>query len=248
MTGVVRVGGRSRNEKLNNYSLAQCLRLEKFITDVATRQVRRTAKREIEDHKRCYKRSTFLLKASRTDILSLQELYNQGCVKERHFQQFRTVARNRPINEELVRWLDIEREGTTQRSSSEDYHRRNDFRMEFATPGFIFDDDESSEESVKLSSIVVLSMQDAKNPNYVRRNLTNNEAMTKSQEQKIRHVERLSRRDRWRLYKLWVQRLEIKQKEHLKTFQEVYEEALSREAELTTDREYRFFAMHVLLA
>ena len=239
MTGVVRVGGRSRNEKLNNYSLAQCLRLEKFITDVATRQVRRTAKREIEDHKRCYKRSTFLLKASRTDILSLQELYNQGCVKERHFQQFRSVARNRPINEELVRWLDIEREGTTQRSTSEDYRRRNDFRMEFATPGFIFDDDESSEESVKSRSIVVLSMQDAKNPNYVRRNLTNNEAMTKSQEQNIRHVERLLRRDRWRLYKLWVQRLEIKQKEHLKTFQEVYEEALSREAELTTDREYR---------
>ena len=239
MTGIVRVGSRSKSEKLNEYSLVQCLQREKHITDVATRQVRRTAKREIEDHKRLYKRSTFLLKASRTAILSLQELYDQECVAERHFHQFWDRAVNRPINEVLVRWLDIEREGTTRGSSSEDYHRRNDFRMEFATPGFIFDDDETSEENGKLGGIVVLSMQDAKNPNYVRRNLTTNEAMTESQERRIRDVYRLPRRDRWKLYKLWVQRLEINQKEHLKTFQETYEEALSREAELNTNREYK---------
>ena len=241
LTGIVRVGSRSRSEMLNGCSLASFLQRRKFrasLPDVTARNARRTAKWEIQEKKRLYQRSSLLLKASRSGILSLEVFRSQGCIEERHYDQFCRMAWNRPISEELVKWLDIEREGTTQSLRAEDDHRRNDFRLEVATPGFIFEDDDVKQENGILNGIVVLSMKDAKNQKYVRRNLTNKEVMADSAERQVRDVYHLSTRERWRLYKLWCQRLEINQKEQLGTFQEAYEEALSRRKEVTTMEEY----------
>ena len=243
LTGIVRVGGRSKSEKLKQFSLTS-LRCQTSHPDVMTRKARSAAKRDIHEQKYLYSRTSLLLKASKSSIVSINELYQKGYVRSRHYDQISKEARKRSLNEELLKWLDIQRKDKSRSSRPEDVkkdHRRDDFLEEFETPGFSFGNDRvlDDEDNTVLKGIAVLSMEDAKNPDYVRRNLISKEAMADDDEREVRDVYHLSRRDRWRLYRLWCQRLDIHQRKQLQTCQVDFEEALSRDNEVTMMQEYK---------
>ena len=162
-------------------------------------------------------------------------------MRRNHYNQFSALAWRRSINEELLRWLDIKRNDKPQRSRLENNHQRDDIQVEVeATPGYRFDNDDefNKDANSMLREISVLSINDADNANYVRRNLAHNEVMSDEEERGVEDITRLHRIDRWRLYRLWRQRLEKRQRDYLQRCQAEFEEALSRDKELDTMVEY----------
>ena len=207
----------------------------------AVAQARKTTKYEITAQKKSYQRSSLLLKASRSCVVSLDVFQSQRCMNKWHYKQFSVLAGKKSINEELLKWLDIKRNDRSRRSCPNTDHQSDDIQVEVATPGYSFDNNGvfDKEANETLREIAVLSINDTDNPNYVRRNLLNNEAMDKREERYVHHINNLNRRDRWRLYSLWRQRLEKQQREYLQSCQAEFEEALSRDKELDTMVEYQ---------
>ncbi|KAL9958948.1 hypothetical protein ACROYT_G036026 [Oculina patagonica] len=245
MKGIVRVGGRSKSEKLKQCNLIPLSRQTSH-PDFATRKARSAAWRDIREQKHFYSRTSLLLKTSRSSIVSMHELYKQGYVRSQHYHQICREAGKRSINEELLNWLDIQLKDRPRSSRPEDVekgHHNDDFLIEVETTGFSFDNKQvlDKEDNAVLMGIAALSMEDARNPNYVRRNLIYNEAMAYDEERNIRDVYSLPRRKRWRLYKLWCQKLDVDQRKQLQTCQAEFEEALSRDKEVTTMQEYKVF-------
>ena len=236
VAGIVRVGGRSKSQKLERCNL-KALKVSSART---VAQARRTVQHEIREQKQSYKRSSLLLKASRSCVVSLDVFYDQKCIRRWHYQQFSTLAWRRSINEELLKWLDIRRKDSSRRSRPEHDHQSDDILVEVATSGYSFDNNAvfDKEANETLRGIAVLSIYEADNPEYARRNLLNNEAMNEEEEGFVHDINNLKRRDRWRLYRLWRQRLEKQQREHLQNCQAEFEEALSRDKELDTMVEY----------
>ena len=235
--GIVRVGGRSKSENLKWCNM----KLLRTTSGRAVAQARKTTKYEITAQKKSYQRSSLLLKASRSCVVSLDVFQSQRCMNKWHYKQFSVLAGKKSINEELLKWLDIKRNDRSRRSCPNTDHQSDDIQVEVATPGYSFDNNGvfDKEANETLREIAVLSINDTDNPNYVRRNLLNNEAMDKREERSVRHINNLNRRDRWRLYSLWRQRLEKQQREYLQSCQAEFEEALSRDKELDTMVEYQ---------
>ena len=232
--GIVRVGGRSKSKKLEQYSLKKL----KMISPRAVFHARRTARYEIRSQKRSYQRSSLTLKASRSSVISLGVFKGQTCIQRKHYDQFSKMASRRSINEVLLRWLDVEVCDRSKNNRS-DYQRDDDL-MEVATPGYCFNNDEGFDRDANatLREIAALTINEAENPDYLKRNLVDNRAMTEEEEDAVRHVKDLQRRDCWKLYRLWRQRLENCLQEQLQKSQGEFEEAVSRDKELDKMEEY----------
>lgn len=202
----MRVGGRSKSEKLKNYSLGS-IRRQPCQTDIKIRRARSAAKRDIRHEKDYYRHSSLLLEASRSSILSMDVFYKYKYIRRQHYAQFTRNAWNGSVNEELLKWLYIEKKDSSQSSRSKDNqanHKRDDFLMEFEAPGFSFDDREvfDKDDNSILMGLAVLSWKDAKNHGKVRQNLIREEAMSENEERGVHNVYRLSNEERWRLYRL----------------------------------------------
>ena len=117
---------------------------------------------------------------------------------------------------------------------------RDDFLMEVEAPGFNFDNRGilDKDDNAVLRRLAVLSWKDATNPGKVRQNLVSEQAMSDNEERRVGDVYRLPIRDRWRLYRLWRQRLVIDQRKQLQICQLEFEEALASDKEVTTMEEY----------
>ena len=207
-------------------------------SSITVAPARRAAKTDIRMQKRSYQRSSLLMKATKSSIISLDVFESQCCILSRHYEQFSFQAGRRSINEKLLKWLDIERNDKPQNNRAKDDQQRDDILMQVATSGYSFDDNDDRDDNVTLRQIAALAINDAKNPNYVRRNLNNASAMNEREEKSVDLITHLNRRDRWRLYRLWTQRLEKQQQELLQSCQAEFEEALSRDKELDTMVEY----------
>ena len=197
---------------------------------------RRTTRNDVRMQKQSFQQSSLLMKALNSSIISLDFLRDQQCIQRRHYREFCTLAGIRSINDQLLEWLDISRNG---RSNAKD-DNRDDILMEVSVPGYDFDSDEEDIDGHKMTTlqkITVLSIKDSDNPNYIKRNFKN-KAMNEHEELRVGSLIKLNRRDRWRLYRLWCQRLEKKQQENLQSCQVEFEEALSRDKELDTMIEY----------
>ena len=239
----MRVGGRSKSEKLKNYSLGS-IRRQPCQTDERIRRARSAAKRDIRYEKGYYRHSSLLLEASRSSILSMDVFYKYRYIRRHHYAQFTRNAWNGSVNEELLKWLYIEKKDSSQSSHSKDVqanHKRDDFLMEFEAPGFSFDDREvfDKDDNSILMGLAVLSWKDAKNHGKVRQNLISEEAMSENEERGVHNVYRLSNEERWRLYRLWRQRLVNEERKQLQICQVEFEEALARDKEVTTMEEYK---------
>ena len=232
LPGIVRVGGRSKSITLKPFNLKSLRPMG--ASTVA--HARRTTRKDIRMQKQSFQRSSLLMKALKSSIISLDFLRDQECIQRRHYREFCTLAGRRSINDQLLKWLDIARNG---RSNAND-DNRDDILMEVSVPGYDFDSDEEDIDGHKMTTlqkITVLSIKDSDNPNYMKRNFKN-KAMNEHEELRVGSLIKLNRRDRWRLYRLWCQRLEKKQQENLQSCQVEFEEALSRDKELDTMTEY----------
>ena len=241
-TGIVRVGGRSKSEKLKNHSLVSARR-QSSQPDKAIRKARSAAKRDICCEKDSFRRSSLLLEASTSSVLSMDVFSKHRCIRRQHYAQLKKAAWNGSVNEELLKWLYIEKKNSSQSSRSKDVQKnyeRDDFLMEFEAPGFSFDNSGvlDKDDNAVIRRLAVLSWKDASNPGKVWQNLVSDQAMTDNEERRVDDVYRLPIRDRWRLYRLWRQRLVIDQRKQLQICQVEFEEALARDKEVTTMEEY----------
>ena len=164
-------------------------------------------------------------------------------IRRQHYARFTRNPWNGSINEELLKWLYIEKKESSQSSHSKDvqkHHERDDLHMEFEARGFSFDNRGvlDKDDNAVLMELAVLLWKDAKNSGKVKQNLMCEEAMSNNEERRVDDVYRLSIRDRWRLYRLWRQRMVIHQREQLQTSQVEFEDALARDKEVTTMEEY----------
>lgn len=225
MPGIVRVGGRSKSQKLERCSLkilkANSPRSATYGRRVGTR-------REITAQKISFQRSSLVLKASRSGVISLDVFMKDACMRRGHYDQFFPMDEWGSMNDELLSWLFIE---ASHRSQN---YERDDALMEVATTGYSFDDEDGfqRDDNTALLKIAALPINGAEHLEYVRRNLVNNGAMTENEEHQIHDVHSLNRRDRWRLYRLWRQRLENLHQARLQDGQEAFEEAIRRNEEL----------------
>jgi len=234
LTGIVRVGGRSKSDKLKNHSLVS-IRRQPCQPDILIRNARRAAKKDIRDEKESYRHSSLLLEASRSSILSMDVFYEDEYIRRRHYAQFTRNPWNRSVDEELLKWLYI---GKKKRSQSSRW--RDDFQMAFEAREFSFDNRGISDKDDAVSmGLAVLSWKDAENSREMRQNLISEEAMSDNEERGVGDVYSLRTRDRWRLYRLWRQRMVNDQTKQLQICQVEFEEALARDKEVTTMEEYR---------
>ena len=232
LPGIVRVGGRSKSITLKPFNLKSLRPMG--ASTVA--HARRTTRKDIRMQKQSFQRSSLLMKALKSSIISLDFLRDQECIQRRHYREFCTSAGRLSINDQLLEWLDIARNGTSNANDD----NRDDILMEVSVPGYDFDSDEEDIEGhtmTKLQKVTVLSIKDSDNPNHMKRNLKR-EAMSEDEERCVGSLITLYRHDRWRLYRLWCQRLEKKQQENLQSCQVEFEGALSRDKELDTVIEY----------
>ena len=232
--GIVRVGGRSKSPKLEQYSLKTL----KMIPQSTVGNARRITRHEIRSQKCSYERSSLTLKASRSSVISLEVFQEEACIQRKHYAQFLKMASRRSINGVLLKWLNVKvRDGSKNNQSD---YQRDDIPVEVATPGYFFDTEEEFDRDAgcSLRKLVVLTINEEKNPDYLKRNLVNNQPMTEKEESAVRDVNDLHRRDRWRLYSLWRQRLQKRLQEQLQKSQVEFEEAVSRDKELDKIDEY----------
>ena len=232
MPGIVRVGGRSKSITLKPFNL----KLLRTMEASTVAHARRTTRKGIRMQKHSFQQSSLLMKALKSTIISLDFLRDQECIQRRHYREFCTLAGRLSINDQLLEWLDIARNGTSNANDD----NRDDILMEVSVPGYDFDSDEEDIDGhtmTKLQKVTVLSIKDSDNPNHMKRNLKR-EAMSEDEERRVGSLITLYRHDRWRLYRLWCQRLEKKQQENLQSCQVEFEEALSRDKELDTMIEY----------
>ena len=224
-SGIVRVGGRSRSKKLERCSLKVLMANSRTTVSYGRRAETR---REIRLQKNSFQHSSLILKASRSGVISLGFFMAEACLRRDHYDQFLTWADGRSMSEQLLSWLFIE---TRQRWQN---NQIDDSLMEVATPGYSFDDEEGFErdDNAALREMVVLLINGAKNPDYIRRNLVKDEAMTENEELQVHNISQLNRGDRWRLYRLWRQRLENRHQEHLQQDQKAFDETILRDEEL----------------
>ena len=234
MTGIVRVGSRSKSRQLEQCNLKSL----KAASEHTVGDARRTNRDDIRAQKQSYERSSRLLEVPSSSIISLDVLKSQKCIRSRHYAQFSALAGRRSINEELLKWLNIKRNKRFQNNRPEDY-QRDDIFMQLETQGFCFDnyDEFHRDDDVTFREIAVLSINDTDNPNYMRRNL-NRKAMSENEEGSVACITDLKIQERWKLYRLWCQRLQKHQQEYLQSRQEEFEEALLRDKELDTVVEY----------
>ena len=187
--------------------------------------MRSATRREVLSQKCSLQRSSLVLRASRSSVMSLRILTECACMREEHFNQFEDS------DDQLLRWLDINR---SQRNKEEE-----DFLMHVAASGYKYsDEDRFDRDAEAIHEVAVLSITEADNPGYVRRNLLNiNHAMSEGEEDRVAHVADLEIRERWRLYLLWRQRLEKHHQNILDNSQNEFDEAVSRNKELDTLQE-----------
>ena len=234
---IVRVGSRSRNNKLDVVSLKylqKTIRRNRGVPDHIFR-ARIQAEWDTGKQREFFERSTMLLRTLRTSIVSMKILGHQDYMLRAHHTQLSENASTklRSIDDTLLHWLEIERNQHKEEDHLDDLE-------EFSAPGYVFDDIPSDDKDLDGPTIQVeaLSVEDAEDPQYVRKNLTNEEVMTEEDEMYVDDIYRLKTEDRWRLYKLWLQRVKVY---HLKLFQArqvEYEQAFQREEEVSRMEEF----------
>ena len=190
--------------------------------------------RETRTHRGYFERSTILLRSLRTSIVSMHVLGHKDYMLPEHCTQLLSQNSGQgSIDEGLLDWLEIipiEHEEDDCLDGPE----------AFSTPGFDYDYIPSEDKDLDGPSFQVeaLSVEDTDDPQYVRENLTNEEVMAEDEDRNVGDIYSLEIEDRWKLYKLWRQRVKIHHHGLFQTRQGEYERALRREQEVRDMEEH----------
>ena len=231
---IVRVGDRSRNNKLDIVSLRHLQTTMRQNREVPYHIYRARIQTELETktHRGVFKRSTKLLRVLRTSIVSIHVLGHEDFMLPEHCTQLLQSSGQGSIDEGLLDWLEVKPLQHEEDDCLDDLE-------EFSTPGFGYDYIPSENKDLDGPSFQVeaLTVEEADDPQYVRENLTNEEVMTEDEERNVDDIYSLETEDRWKLYKLWRQRVKVYHQELFQTRQGEYERALRREQEVRGQEE-----------
>lgn len=258
LTGIVRVGGRSKSKKLEPCMLRFLREQARESKEIPGRIARARTKarkkmREIRENGQL-ELSITVLKFSRRGILSyhvLKQFMSECHAKwfEREFERHE----KRSASDLFCQWLGVERRVATKDfrdrddfgSHKEDFQMQVSFRT-FANEDDVEEDDESS--AIKPSEVVICETEDTRKPTQLRKNLQDTEIMSEDEEKRTFCSQRLSQQQRWKIYRLWLERAEKHYLQQVQTNQPEYERLSARTSELIRRRTCLFFRKHVSLA
>ena len=237
---IVRVGGRSRNNKLDIVSLKYLQTTIRQNREVPNHiyRARIQNERETRTHRGFFERSTMLLRALRTSIVSMQVLGHEDYMIPEHRRQLLSQNSGQgSIDEGLLDWLEIKPIQHEEDDCLDDLEA-------FSTPGYDYDYIPPDDKDLDGPSFQVeaLSVDDADDAQYVREYLTNEEIMTEDEEKNVDDIYSLETEDRWKLYKLWRHRVKVYHQQLFQTRQDEYERALRREQEVREMEEHNILS------
>ena len=241
MTGIVRVGGRSKSEKLEPCMLRFLREQARESREIPGRIARARTKagkkiREIRENGQL-DLSITVLKFSRRGIISYQVL--KKFMIERHAtwfdREFQRHVKNAP--DLFCEWLDVER-----RMAAKDFRDRDDygphkedFQMQVSFRTFANEDDveeDDTDSAIKPSEVVICETEDTRKPTQLRKNLQDKEVMSEEEEKCVFLSQRLSQQQRWKIYRLWLERAEKHYLQQVQSKQPDYERLSARRSEL----------------
>ena len=242
LTGIVRVGGRSKSLKLEPYSI-------KFLRNQA-RESKETPGRITRARTKVRKKmrtinedgllelSTTVLKFSRRGVLSFHAL--KQFMSERHVKWFEHDEERSAIDV-FCDWLGVERRVARKDVGERDDYGDEDFQMQVSLRSFVNEDGvEEDEESSAItpSEVVICEVEDASKPRELRRSLQDEGMMSEEVERQTLFLQWLTQQQRWELYRLWLERAEKYYLKQLQSNQPEYEKALARLNELIQEEEF----------
>lgn len=244
--GVVRVGGRSKEEKLKECNIKELRtkrRKGKFEDDNKRERGRIWKERKIIEE------THFPNEASRTiadgykGVFSFSKL--KAFMKQRHSMCLANGSHNITEDAQLVQWLGVRRKHREQPQDGEKRHggmyHSEDFRK-IVSAAREFEVEEEDDDNVSHGSegpAVVCYVKDAENPEELYGHLQSQETMSDADEQSVHDLFKLPGVRRWDLYRLWRSKLErYYQQKITDTQEEGYETLLMRLSEINADEDY----------
>ena len=245
LTGLVRVGGRC-SEELKSCSLRyrRDEAREKKANPKNIAIARIHARREVRELRGDLDltTSTAVLKCSRGGILSFSVL--RQFMSDVHVTWFKDEADDR-IGGSLLDWLRVEIVAKTdcKKKNDRDTAHNEDFRMQVSVRNFVddvyFENDDIETTSSQSSNVVICRTEDTKNPARLHRDLQSEDVMSEEEEERSHcNFSRLKLHQRWKLYRLWLQRAEKHHLNQLQSKQPDYERALARLHEVTNEEDF----------
>ena len=130
----------------------------------------------------------------------------------------------------------------SKKKHDHDVNGNEDFQMQMSDRNFSneedFEDDDGA-NAVKPSEVTICTTEDTKNPAGLRRNLQQEFVMSEAGEKRYQDPKRLSVNQRWKLYRLWVQKTKKHYLNQLQKKQPDYEMALAGKFELMLEEDFR---------
>ena len=187
------------------------------------------------------KRCTAVLKFSRRGILSFHILkqFMSKC-HSRWFEREQTQG----LDDLLCDWLGVQMVARrdSKKKHDHDVNGNEDFQTQMSDRNFSneedFEDDDGA-DAVKPSEVTICTTEDTKNPVGLRRNLQQELVMSEDGEKRYQDPKRLSVNQRWKLYRLWVQKTEKHYLNQLQKKQPDYEMVLAGKFELMLEEDFR---------
>ncbi|PFX21266.1 NFX1-type zinc finger-containing protein 1-like [Stylophora pistillata] len=238
--GIVRVGGRNC-EKLKGCTLRD--RREEAaankLTPYQIYRARKNAQWEIKELNRdgALDLCITVLKYSRRRILAFRVL--EKFMLARHARWFK--ASQEDSDSLLCEWLNLhcDKERKDSKSNGHDMDRNKDFHMQESARNFSNEDDYEDieeDEAVKPADVTIGTTE---NTAKLRRDLLRDKVMSDREERNSRSdLLGFSRRDRWNLYRLWLQKAEKYYMKKLQGKQPDFERALARKFDVMREEDF----------
>lgn len=246
----MRVGGRSKEEKLQKYNLREQkrnLRNTEF-ENPDIRRERGLLWRQSKDTERenCLQESKQILRESYKGVLSISVL--EKFMKREHFNSLKQhqLTHNDATDEKpdgdynLLRWLQVKRK-ENERDQNHESSRRfetDDFRRIFDARVFEEEGYEEGEIAPLPKCKVICYPEQAERSADLYSHLKSNREMTRHEENSVRHLFSLRTEERWRLYRLWRNALQLECQQRIyKCQSEGYEVTLQKLDEIGKDED-----------
>ena len=195
-------------------------------------------------------RANLVLKDSRRCIFSLDELlpfvskaHQQG-LREELWRQ--SKWRQADMDDWLLKWLGVKVKQSRSKEENNHFSIGEEFREFFRANGNIDDRDDDDPPFLPKAStpskLCEMDNVDHPSPSKLQRNLESRNVMSDAEEERLKTFPRVEYSERWRLYRLWLQRLEESNLRRIQKAQPEYEKTLSAHQAVLETQDYSILA------
>ena len=231
----MRVGGRC-SEKLERCSLKARRNeaAENKETPHAIYSARKSAQNEIRElnEEGSLDLCVAVLKCSRRRILAFKIL--SEFMMNRHYKWFHKSRTNK--DSLLCEWLGLHFDAKRNNTKNNDHDVKMEKVFQTQESARNFEDNEEERET-QPSEVTISTMEDTEKPLMLRDNLLREDVISE-EKRNIYNLWRLSSLERWRLYRLWLQKAEKFHMKKLQSKQPDYERALARKFEVMLEEDF----------